>query len=54
VHFDGGANNLTGKPVSSDESRVHGVVLILEQKETKETKNSKIGSRSACDFSRHF
>ena len=50
MHFDGGANNLTREPVSSDELRVHGVFLILEQKETKKTKKSKPGNRSACDF----
>src|ERR1017187_5467495 len=40
VHFDGGANDLTGQSVSFGEIRVHGVGLILEQKETKETKNA--------------
>src|ERR1017187_2713816 len=40
VHFDGGANDLTGESVSFGEIRVHGVGLILEQKETKETKNA--------------
>ena len=38
VHFDGGANDLTGESVSFGEIRVHGVGLILEQKETKATK----------------
>ena len=35
-----GANDLTGESVSFGEIRVHGVGLILEQKETKETKNA--------------
>jgi hypothetical protein len=29
---------------------MYGVELILEQKETKKTKNFKIGNWSACDF----
>ncbi len=40
MHFDGGANDLTGESVSFVEKRVHDVRLNLEQKETKETKNS--------------
>ena len=33
-------DDLTGEPVSLGEERVHVIGLVLEQKETKETKNS--------------
>ena len=40
VHLDGGANDRTGESVRFGESRVHGVGLGLEQKETKEAKEN--------------
>jgi hypothetical protein len=41
-HYVGGEEivDLTGESVSIGEWRVHVVGLVLEQKETKETKNS--------------
>jgi hypothetical protein len=50
VHFDGGANDLTGERVSSGEKRVHGIRLILEQKEMKETKKIQSLISSSADL----
>ena len=47
VHFDGGANKLTGESVSSGEKRVHVNSLVMEREETKGTKNS--GGKQDCD-----
>ena len=49
MHFDGGANYLTGESVSFGESRVHVIGLILEQKITKETEYSE-GNRVAIEW----
>jgi hypothetical protein len=38
VHFDGGANDLTGGPGRIREERVHYRGLMFEQKETKQTR----------------
>jgi hypothetical protein len=45
VHKGGGTNAHSGEPVNSAEERVHGVGLILEQKETKKTKKFRFAAK---------
>ena len=42
VHFDGGSDDFTREVVCFGEKRVHNAGSILEQEETKETKESRV------------